>query len=74
MKISLYPCSPERMTTRSGNKCTLAGMRFKHQNFLLFKLIRSYWLLNEVAGNDVVAYHTVLFEVEIRPFWKNNKH
>ena len=54
-------------------------MNFKTTNFLLFKLIRGYWFIDEIgpdkSGREkIVCYHKVLFEIEIKPFWKFNKY
>ncbi len=71
MTITRYSGAPETMRIGPNrNKATLAGMNFKTINLGLFKFIRSYWLLNEVQNDKVVGYHTVLFEVEIKPFWR----
>lgn len=71
MTIRLFTCAPENHQFPHDAHCKrLAGMNFKTTNFLLFKLIRSYWLIDEILNNEIVGYHKVLFEIEIKPFWK----
>ena len=71
MTIRLFTCAPENLQFPHGaSRARLAGMNFKTTNLLLFKLIRSYWLIDEIRDNEIVGYHKVLFEIEIKPFWK----
>lgn len=74
MIIKVIEGSPENLTFLSGNGARLAGMNFKTTNLFLFKVTRGYWLIDEMNGNQVVDHHKVLFEVEIKPFWKFNKY
>lgn len=80
MTFQLYPCAPENIQFPDGShRARLSGMNFKTTNFLLFKLIRGYWFIDEIRpdgfGHEaIVAYHKVLFEIEIKPFWKFNKY
>lgn len=80
MKIEVLGCTPENITfTCPGHKARLAGMRFKTTNLILFKITRGYWLIDELKPNyegrdELIGYHSVLFEIEIKPFWKFNKY
>ena len=74
MIIKVIEGSPEALTFINGNGAQLAGMNFKTTNLFLFRVTRSYWLINETNETGVVGYHKVLFEIEIKPFWKFNKY
>ena len=80
MTFRLYSGAPENIQfLNSSHRARLSGMNFKTTNFLLFKLIRGYWFIDEIgpdkSGREkIVCYHKVLFEIEIKPFWKFNKY
>lgn len=74
MTIKVIEGSAENLTFLSGNSAQLAGMNFKTTNLFLFKVTRGYWLINEIDEGQVVDHHKVLFEIEIKPFWKFNKY
>lgn len=74
MIITIIPGPPE--TKRIGpdrNKVILDGFMFRTINFGLFKLIKCYWLLSERADGKIIGHHKVLYEVELRPFWRKFK-